>query len=168
MGRRFETRTRLREELAKQPPLDVDFTFSTVTKTADYTLSAADCNGFKTFTNTGASGTITFTLPSGVGGMRVLFAAHNNQQLNITPHSGEVIHFAAQASTYDDYPGEVVTSGEYHDTGKGRTNVYDSYVKINSGVNYQLSAMDLSFINGKWRMTNMYGAVELDYTAVPD
>lgn len=59
------------------------------TKTADYTITAAD-NG-KTFDSTGASGTITGSLPPAVPGLRFKFRVGAAQQHRIDPSGTETI-----------------------------------------------------------------------------
>lgn len=55
-------------------------------KTASYTLAPQDCYG-GVITNQGASGTITFTLPKAVVGMRVTVVVMATQIINIDPNT---------------------------------------------------------------------------------
>ena len=59
-------------------------------KTADYTVVANTDNG-KTFTNEGASGAITFTLPAATVGQWYRFVAKAAQELRIDPNGTETI-----------------------------------------------------------------------------
>lgn len=59
-------------------------------KTADYTIDVTADNG-KTFTNTGASGTISIQLPAATVGQRYRFALGAAQQLRIEPSGSETI-----------------------------------------------------------------------------
>lgn len=58
-------------------------------KTADYTVTEAD-NG-KLFTNAGASGAVTFSLPPATEGLNFKFAVREAQQLRIDPNGTETI-----------------------------------------------------------------------------
>ena len=115
-------------------------TFTTVAKTADYTLTAADCSGFKTFTNYGATGDVTFTLPSGAAGLCVDFVYCNYaNDIKVAPATGNAIIVGViPDSDYDDYPGLIVTGGAYHwnDDGMGGagwgTTTYNSYIESTS------------------------------------
>ena len=57
-------------------------------KTASYTIVANTDNG-KTFTNEGASGAITFTLPAATVGQWYRFVAKAAQELRIDPNGSE-------------------------------------------------------------------------------
>lgn len=59
------------------------------TKTADFTILASDSG--KTFTNTGAAGTITGTLPPAVPGLRYRARVSVAQQLRLDPDGTETI-----------------------------------------------------------------------------
>ncbi len=59
-------------------------------KTANYTIVANTDNG-KTFTNEGASGAITFTLPAATVGQWYRFVAKAAQELRIDPNGTETI-----------------------------------------------------------------------------
>lgn len=72
---------------------------TTSAKTADYTVTVADLATPKLFTNTGASGTVVFTLPSVASAkgkvMKVhLFAA---QVVRLLPVTGEAINLNTSA-----------------------------------------------------------------------
>ena len=58
-------------------------------KTADYTVSASESG--KTFTNEGAAGTITFSLPPATKGLVFKFAVEAAQQLRIDANGTETI-----------------------------------------------------------------------------
>lgn len=58
-------------------------------KTGNYTVTAADSG--KVFTNTGAGGTITFTLPVAVVGLHYIFSVGAAQALRIDPNGTETI-----------------------------------------------------------------------------
>jgi hypothetical protein len=62
---------------------------TTSVKTADYTVTIAD-NG-KTFTNTGAAGAVTFSMPAAVAGLKYRFRVGVAQQLRIDPNGTETI-----------------------------------------------------------------------------
>lgn len=59
-------------------------------KTANYTVLANTDNG-KTFTNNGASGTITFSLPAATVGQWYRFKVKEAQELRIDPNGTETI-----------------------------------------------------------------------------
>lgn len=59
-------------------------------KTANYTIVANVDNG-KTFTNTGASGAVTFALPAATVGQRYRFVVKAAQELRIDPNGTETI-----------------------------------------------------------------------------
>jgi len=146
--------------------------FSTVAKTANYTLSSSDCNGFTTFTNTGASGTINFTLPSGADGLRVKFIAVNAHTVKVTPASGEKIHYSLLPSNYDDAPSEVVTGGSYYSTSGAKTRTYDGFLSCRNGdspyYNYLCSSATLVWLDGKWRTMDTTQYANVNYTDVDD
>ena len=60
-----------------------------VTKTAAYTVKTSDVG--KTFTNTGASGAIAFTLPAATVGLWYRFCVGVAQELRIDPNGTETI-----------------------------------------------------------------------------
>ena len=147
-------------------------TFTTVAKTANYTLSASDCTGFKTFTNTGASGTINFTLPSGADGLKVKFFVVNAHTVKVTPASGEKIHYSLLPSNYDDAPSEVVTGGSYYSTSGAKTRTYDGFLSCRNGdspyYNYLCSSATLVWLDGKWRTMDTTQYANVNYTDVDD
>lgn len=59
----------------------------TATKTADYTVTTAD-NG-RTFSTAGASGTVVFSMPAAVPGLRYRFYVGAAQELRIDPNGTE-------------------------------------------------------------------------------
>ena len=58
-------------------------------KTANYTATTSDTG--KIFTNTGASGAVTITLPAATVGLNYRFAVGAAQQLRIDPNGTETI-----------------------------------------------------------------------------
>lgn len=67
-------------------------------KTADYTVTATDAQA-KVFHNTGAAGTVVFTLPAASDGLRVTFIVTVAQILNIKTGTTDTIRVAAAVST---------------------------------------------------------------------
>ena len=67
-------------------------------KTADYTVTATDAQA-KVFHNTGAAGTVIFTLPAASAGLRVTFIVTAAQILNIKTGTTDTIRVAASVST---------------------------------------------------------------------
>lgn len=67
-------------------------------KTADYTVTATDAQA-KVFHNTGAAGTVIFTLPTASAGLRVTFIVTAAQILNIKTGTTDTIRVAASVST---------------------------------------------------------------------
>ena len=59
------------------------------TKTADYTVTAADSG--RTFSTTGASGTVVFAMPAAVAGLKYRFHVGAAQELRIDPNGSETI-----------------------------------------------------------------------------
>lgn len=71
---------------------NVSWTYSA--KTSDYTIVAAtDTYGTQVFTNSGASGTVNFSLPAGANAMRVAFNVVAAQTLKVTANGSETIRF---------------------------------------------------------------------------
>lgn len=62
-------------------------TSKVATKTADYTVLASDSG--KTFSTTGASGTVVFSMPAAVPGLRYRFYVGAAQELRIDPNGSE-------------------------------------------------------------------------------
>lgn len=63
-------------------------------KTSDYTIDADDdCYGTQIFTNNAASGTVNFSLPAGVTGLRVNFVVMTSQTLKVTANGTETIRY---------------------------------------------------------------------------
>jgi len=60
-------------------------------KTADYTLKTDTEDMWATFSNSGASGEVSFTLPSAEVGMGYRFNVEAAQSLTLVPASGESI-----------------------------------------------------------------------------
>lgn len=67
-------------------------------KAADYTVTATDAQA-KVFHNTGAAGTVIFTLPTASAGLRVTFIVTAAQILNIKTGTTDTIRVAASVST---------------------------------------------------------------------
>ena len=65
-------------------------TLAVEAKTASYTIVASTDNG-KVFTNTGASGAITFSLPAATVGQWYRFVVKAAQELRIDPNGTETI-----------------------------------------------------------------------------
>ena len=63
--------------------------YTVTAKTANYSLTASDCDGFQTFCNDGSSGTITLTLPTAVAGYRIIVTNAESQTLQIAPGAGD-------------------------------------------------------------------------------
>lgn len=84
-----------------------------VAKTAAYTITRDDHG--KIFTNRGAAGAVTFTLPavSGNDGMEVLVMAVANQAITVAGTAGELVAFndAAANSIAFSTAGEIIGSG---------------------------------------------------------
>jgi len=73
-------------------------------KTANYTV--LDSESGTTFTNRGASGTITFTLPAAVVGLHYIFMVRATQQLRVDPNGSETLESTAT-------PAVAGTAGQY-------------------------------------------------------
>ena len=71
--------------------LQVSVSRTVYNKTANYSVTAADCNGFRTFTNRLAAGTVIFTLPAGVNGYKIRFVVAAAQTLTITAVGTDVL-----------------------------------------------------------------------------
>jgi hypothetical protein len=61
-------------------------------KTADYTVTVGESGSI--FTNTGASGAVTFALPAAVAGLQYVFALGAAQELRVDPNGTETISLA--------------------------------------------------------------------------
>ncbi len=77
-------------------------------KTTSYTVgadssAAVECNGHYIFTNNGASGTVTFTLPAGAANYLVSFICQNATALRIQPNGNEVFIDFTHSSTATKY-----------------------------------------------------------------
>lgn len=100
------------------PVDDVEgFTYgsATIAKTADETLSISDIDGANTFTNEGASSTVTLTLPPGASGARCCFYAEEDSLFVIQ----------ADGSNRFRWGGEVGATGGYI-----ASDVVGTYVEI--------------------------------------
>lgn len=64
-------------------------TSAAIAKTADETLTSGDVG--ETFTNNGATGTVTLTLPAAVAGDTFLFIREGSHLFRIKPATGEEI-----------------------------------------------------------------------------
>ena len=76
---------------------------TTVAKTADYTLTASDCNGLKTFTNSGAAGEVIFTLPTGATDLTCNFLVVAGQYLRVKASNDEVIAYLGESTAANGY-----------------------------------------------------------------
>jgi len=63
--------------------------FTVVAKTSNYPVVSGDVG--KVFTNEGASGTVTFTLPAAAAGLHFYFVAQASQVITLTAASGDTI-----------------------------------------------------------------------------
>lgn len=90
--------TAINNEVAALEAGDVAWTY--VDKTASYTVVAStDTYGTKIFTNNGAAGAITFSLPAGANAMRVGFNVVDAQTLKVSANGSETIrHKATQTA----------------------------------------------------------------------
>ena len=70
-------------------------------KTGNYTVTVNDCNGVTVFTNDGAIGAVTFTLPTAVAGQRVSFIVVEAQNLIIVPGTSDSIRIGGSTATTD-------------------------------------------------------------------
>lgn len=68
-----------------------------VAKAANYTVLTTDTG--KTFTNTGASGAVTFTLPAAARGLRYRFYVTAGQNVTVTAPAGTMVTFNNAAAT---------------------------------------------------------------------
>ena len=91
------------ELLAADSALNTEKTFTTVAKTANYTLTAADCNGFKTFTNYGAIGDIILTLPSAATGLKIGFVVSGSNSLRVNIASDDYVSFNGENTSVAGY-----------------------------------------------------------------
>lgn len=81
-------------------------------KTANYTVVAADCGTL--FTNTGATGAVTFTLPAETNtGLWFEFMVTAGQNVTVTAAAGKLVAFNNAAATSITYStaGELIGSG---------------------------------------------------------
>lgn len=72
-------------------------------KTSDYTLTASDLDGSMTFTNDGATGTVTLTLPAGVDGARVCFYVAEAELLLIQADGDDRFRWGGEVSATGGY-----------------------------------------------------------------
>lgn len=86
---------------------DLGFKTVVIDKAAAYTVTVAESGAL--FTNDGASGAITFTLPSLAGGLRYCFTANDNQTVAVDPAASEQILSETNAG------GDQITSGAQFD-----------------------------------------------------
>lgn len=70
-------------------------------KIANYTVTSIQCSGANIFTNNGASGSVTFTLPTAVAGYRVTFVVLAAQLLIIVPGASDTIRIGGSEATTD-------------------------------------------------------------------
>jgi len=86
---------------------DLGYKTIVIDKTAAYTVTTAESGAL--FTNDGASGAITFTLPSLAGGLSYCFTANDNQTVAVDPDGTDQILSETNAA------GDMITSGAQFD-----------------------------------------------------
>ncbi len=86
--------------------------YAVTPKTTAYQLLAADMAGHKVFTNTGASGSVTITLPAGVANYKVGFYVDAAQTLKIAAAATEKIRVLASLGSAAGYI-QSSTEGDY-------------------------------------------------------
>lgn len=74
---------------------------NTTAKTANYTIPSGNCRGKDCFTNEGASGAFTYTLPTAVAGYRVSFIVMAAYNLIVAPGASDTITIGASTATTD-------------------------------------------------------------------
>jgi hypothetical protein len=79
--------------------------FTTTAKSANYTILAAEASGANAFTNGGATGTITFTLPPAAPGRKVTLLRSAPQTIRIVPDTGDTIEGATLYELRTSYGG---------------------------------------------------------------
>jgi len=67
--------------------------YSLTAKTSDYTIQPSDLTGLKTFTNTGATGEVNFTLPAGAVNYKCNFVITENQYLKVTANGTDKFRY---------------------------------------------------------------------------
>ncbi len=72
---------------------NVEQKFNITAKTADYTITPAEAEtGLNGFSNDGATGTVKFTLPDAVAGMKVTIINVEGSEVSVYTQSGDTIH----------------------------------------------------------------------------
>jgi len=72
-------------------------------KTADYNITPSDLDGSKTFTNTGATEEINFSLPVGAVNYKCNFLITENQYLKVTANGTETFRYLGNISAEGGY-----------------------------------------------------------------
>ena len=72
-------------------------------KTGDYTVTAADCAGNTTLTNTGAVAVVTFGLPTGAVNYKVSYIVTDTDGIRIDPNASETFVDFTQSSSAGKY-----------------------------------------------------------------
>lgn len=72
--------------------------FVEISKTANYTITSAECNGFNRFNNNGATGVVILTLPPAQKGLEVCVLNIEDQTLTVLPNSGDLFYSAKYPS----------------------------------------------------------------------
>jgi len=148
--------------------------FETVAKTANYTLTAEDCNGFKTFLNKGAAGDINLTLPVGFSGAKVKMLLVNGNNIHVYAHSGEIITFDGLYYSADDYPAEAYTGGSWYSTSGATTYNYDDFIELKGNIDSNSNTyVEFIWDGDTWRCgmifyTGSASDIRLGFTEVPD
>lgn len=75
----------------------------TIAKTADYSITAADCRGYITFTNKDATGAVNFPLPAVSADYRLRFYVAANQYLKVTANGTETIRRGGEQTVAGGY-----------------------------------------------------------------
>lgn len=105
-------------------------------KIANYTIGEDELNGTVTFTNTGATGAVTFTLPEGEDGQKVAFYVDEAQQVKVQATGTDLFRFGRETSA----------AGGYFSSSQQGTHV------------------ELKFIDGEWVVTNLIESLLVDDT----
>jgi len=69
-----------------------------IVKATSYTITAAECNGRFAFSNEGAGGLVTLTLPTAVANYSVKFIVQNVNGIKVAPGASDTIRLGASSS----------------------------------------------------------------------
>lgn len=69
-----------------------------IVKAASHTITVAECNGRITFSNEGAGGLVTFTLPAAIAGLSVKFMVQDVLGIKVEDGGGDTIRLGAASS----------------------------------------------------------------------